>query len=401
MTPHDLEELDMTDETDGSAYSSGPSGSTRETGPIGPILDAVDGWLSRFIRTTTPEDIHLLTLWAAHTYVVEQTYTSPRLQIDSVMPGSGKTTCLEHLAHLARRPLSASTISSEALLPRVLESGIRTILIDEADRSLDMKNPIMAGVLATINTGYKRGGSRPVLVKDSDGNWTDREMSTFAPVALAGNNPNLPDDTRSRCIRVLLMPDLDGTAEPSDWEDLEGDADRLQVQLSEAMDAARDAIGEARPELPPGCVARHREKWRPLARVAAVAGGRWPAIAEQLILRDLQEHETEKEEGLMNRPLRVHLLFDLAEVWREGEAFVPTPELITRLAQTAPQRWGAESLKGLTPPGLGRMLMTGYKIASDREPTGARRRGYTRQSLEPAWRLFHIDPSDSDRTSPV
>jgi len=401
LTPHDLEELDMTDETDGSAYSSGPSGSTRETGPIGPILDAVDGWLSRFIRTTTPEDIHLLTLWAAHTYVVEQTYTSPRLQIDSVMPGSGKTTCLEHLAHLARRPLSASTISSEALLPRVLESGIRTILIDEADRSLDMKNPIMAGVLATINTGYKRGGSRPVLVKDSDGNWTDREMSTFAPVALAGNNPNLPDDTRSRCIRVLLMPDLDGTAEPSDWEDLEGDADRLQVQLSEAMDAARDAIGEARPELPPGCVARHREKWRPLARVAAVAGGRWPAIAEQLILRDLQEHETEKEEGLMNRPLRVHLLFDLAEVWREGEAFVPTPELITRLAQTAPQRWGAESLKGLTPPGLGRMLMTGYKIASDREPTGARRRGYTRQSLEPAWRLFHIDPSDSDRTSPV
>lgn len=401
MTPHELEELDMTDETDGSAYSSGPSGSTRETGPIGPTLDAVDEWLSRFIRTTTPEDIHLLTLWAAHTYVVEQTYTSPRLQIDSVMPGSGKTTCLEHLAHLARRPLSASTISSEALLPRVLESGIRTILIDEADRSLDMKNPIMAGVLATINTGYKRGGSRPVLVKDAEGNWTDREMSTFAPVALAGNNPNLPDDTRSRCIRVLLMPDLDGTAEPSDWEDLEDDADRLQVQLSEAMDAARDAIAEARPELPPGCVARHREKWRPLARVAAVAGGRWPSIAEQLIVRDMQEHETEKEEGLMNRPARVHLLFDLAEVWREGETFVPTPELITRLAQTAPQRWGAESLKGLTPQGLGRMLMTGYKIASYREPTGARRRGYTRQALEPAWRLFHIDPSDSDRTSPV
>ena len=66
-------------------------------------------------------------------------------------------------------PVVASTISSEALLPRVLESGIRTILIDEADRSLDMKNPIMAGVLATINTGYKRGGSRPVLVKDSEG----------------------------------------------------------------------------------------------------------------------------------------------------------------------------------------------------------------------------------------
>ncbi len=103
----------------------------------------------------------------------------------------------------------------------------------------------------------------------------------------------------------------------------------------------------------------------------------------------------------MDRPLRVHLLFDLAEVWREGEMFVPTPELIARLAHLAPHRWGVESLKGLTPQGLGRMLMTGYKIASDREPAGARRRGYTRQALEPAWRLFHIDLSDSDRTSPV
>ena len=35
------------------------------------------------------------------------------------------------------------------------------------------------------------------------------------------------------------------------------------------------------------------------------------------------------------------------------------PELIARLAHLAPHRWGVESLKGLTPQGLGRMLMTG------------------------------------------
>ncbi|MEI5004718.1 DUF3631 domain-containing protein [Micrococcus yunnanensis] len=406
MNPLDMEEVDVSDYLtepvsttasapipSGSSGSSGSSGLTSKAGSVAEVLEAVDAWLARFIRTTTPEDVHLLALWAAHTYVVEQTYTSPRLQIDSVMPGSGKTTALEHLAHLARRPLSASTISSEALLPRVLESGIRTILIDEADRSLDQKNPIMAGVLATINTGYKRGGSRPVLVKDSEGNWTVREMSTFAPVALAGNNPNLPDDTRSRCIRVLLMPDLDGTVEPSDWEDLEDDAERLQVWLSEEMDAARDAVAEARPVLPDGCVARHRERWRPLARVAHVAGGRWPGIVEALILRDLAELETEREEGLSNRPLRVHLLYDLADVWRPDETFIPTPELIARLAVAAPTRWGMESAKGLTPQGMGRMLMTGYKIASWREPNGERRRGYTREALEPAWRMFHITPA--------
>ena len=38
---------------------------------------------------------------------------------------------------------------------------------------------------------------------------------------MAGNNPNLPADTASRQIRVLLMPDIDGTVEDSDWEYIE------------------------------------------------------------------------------------------------------------------------------------------------------------------------------------
>lgn len=400
MDPWDMELMDVAEaregpalapDTSGSSGSSGSSGLGEGAGSLAGVLDDVNDWLERFICTTTPEDLHLLTVWIAHTYVVEQTYTTPRLQIDSVMPGSGKTTALEHIAHLARHPLSASTISSEALLPRVLARGIRTVLIDEADRSLDQKNPIMAGVLATINTGYKRGGSRPVLEKDAEGNWIDREMSTFSPVALAGNNPNLPDDTRSRCIRVLLMPDLDGTVEPSDWEDLEDDADRLRATLADHMDAARDLVGSVRPELPPGCVARSREKWRPLARVAHAAGGVWPERVERLILRDLADLEAERDEGLLNRPLRVHLLHDLADAWRTGETFVPSPELVARLAVNEPDRWGAGSPKGaLQVQGLGRMLAGGFKITSTREKGGQRRRGYTRADLEPTWRRFHV-----------
>lgn len=52
-------------------------------------------------------------------------------------------------------------------------------------------------------------------------------MPTFAAVVIAGNNPNLPEDTRSRIIRVLLMPDIDGQIEESDWELIEQDADAL------------------------------------------------------------------------------------------------------------------------------------------------------------------------------
>lgn len=380
-------------------YQRNPSSSSVSSSPSGyleGVLDELDQWLDRFILTTTPEDIHLIALWAAHTYAVEKTYTSPRLLIDSVMPGAGKTTVLEHLEHLARDPLAASSISSEALLPRVLDRGIRTILIDEADRSLDPKDPVMKGVISTLNTGYKRGGSRPVLVKDADGNWIDREMSTYAPVAMAGNNPTLADDTRSRAIRILLMPDFEGRTEDSDWEDLEEEADHLKVQLLEAMEAAHDEIGQARPTLPDGCIGRMREKWRPLARVAEVAGGRWPGIVTTLINRDLEEQEMERAEGLQSMPLRVHLIHDIAEVWPHGQHFMATKELVSLLAMNFPSRWGIDSTRGLSVQGMGRMLMQGYKISSDRETSGKRRRGYNVNQFYEPWRRFQVQSPSNE-----
>src|SRR5690606_35977466 len=124
-----------------------------------------------------------------------------RLVLDSPVPGSGKTTVLEHMHRLCVRPVQAASISSPALLARLLEKGVRTILIDEADRSLDPKKEGVAELIAILNSGYKVGGTRPVLVPTKEG-WDAVEMSTFSPVARAGNSPNLPDDTQSRSIRV-------------------------------------------------------------------------------------------------------------------------------------------------------------------------------------------------------
>ena len=52
-------------------------------------------------------------------------------------------------------------------------------------------------MIGIINTGYRVGATRPVLVPTKGGGWDAKEMSTFAPVAMAGNNPNLPADTAS------------------------------------------------------------------------------------------------------------------------------------------------------------------------------------------------------------
>ena len=123
---------------------------------------------------------------------------------------------------------------------------MRTILIDEADRSLAPTRTASAELLAVLNSGYKRGGTRPVLSRTrTDGQ--AKEMPTFAPVAMAGNNPNLPEDTQTRSIRVLLMPDIDGTAEESDWEWIEDDARTLGTRLAAWADPIRDDVRLTKP----------------------------------------------------------------------------------------------------------------------------------------------------------
>src|SRR5215211_6158650 len=82
------------------------------------LLDDVRAWLTRFISTVAEADLDLLTLWAAHTHLVVETYTTPRLQLDSPVPESGKTTCLEHLQRLCLRSVQMASLSSPALVTR-------------------------------------------------------------------------------------------------------------------------------------------------------------------------------------------------------------------------------------------------------------------------------------------
>src|SRR5271165_1823988 len=92
------------------------------------LLDDLEDWFSRFIAVTDPDDLCILSLWTVHTHLVVELYTTPRLQVDSVIFGSGKTTVLDHLNRLCLNPVQAASLSSPALIPRMLETKIRTIL---------------------------------------------------------------------------------------------------------------------------------------------------------------------------------------------------------------------------------------------------------------------------------
>jgi hypothetical protein len=361
------------------------------------LLQEVREWFVRFVSTTTDADLDLLTLWAAHTQLIAEVYTTPRLQLDSPVPGSGKTTCLEHLQRLCLRPVLMATVSSPALLTRMLQKEHRTILIDEADRTLRPDKEGVADVLAVINSGYKRGATRPVLVQVKGGNWEPVEMPTYAAVAVAGNNPDLPDDTRSRIIRVLLLPDLDGSVEESNWESIESEALHLQTQLADWADQVREEVRSEQPDLPEGITGRFREKWSPLKRVAVAAGGRWPAAVDQMALHDREEHDMDKEDGVVREVPAVRLLSHIWELWPGEETFVATGDLISTLVAAYPTVWGEAGPFGkpLTGKRLGTMLSKGYKIHS-KQPVRGGPRGYLRADFIRAWHRMGIGHSQSD-----
>lgn len=354
------------------------------------LLDDLVSHFRRFIAMPDPEDHKLLALWAVSTHVANELYTTARLLIDSTMPGSGKTTVLEHLAHLCHQPVQAASISSPALLVRLLQNGVRTLLIDEVDRSLNPKKPGVEDLIGIINSGYKRGATRPVLVPSKGGNWEVNEMPTFCPVAMAGNSPHLPDDTKSRSIRILLMPDLDGTIEDSDWEHIEDDVKALYDRIVEFADQHRATVARD-VDLPEGCVGRAKEKWRPLKRVAVAAGGQWPNIADQLIVRGLAEDDHERAAGLRALPPGMVLMTDLHEIWPDTDDLVPTKDLVAKLVVRNPEYWGVASAygKALTDTRFGRMVTQASKVTSQR-PGGRGPRGYTKAQFIQVWHRLGI-----------
>jgi hypothetical protein len=211
---------------------------------------------------------------------------------------------------------------------------------------------------------------------------------------MAGNSPNLPDDTRSRSIRVLLMPDIDETAEESDWEWIEDEARDLGGRLAAWADQVRDDVRLNRPPLPDGVKGRARERWSPLKRVAEAAGGRWPAIVDELAAKDVRRIQSERDEGIVQQRPHVALLAHIHEVWPQERSFVATEDLIDRLVDAHPDMWGDGSPFGkrLNPQRLGRMLSTHYDVRTSR-PDSNGHRGYLRVSLETPFGRFGLNPS--------
>lgn len=368
-------------------------GNVGYVGSLEQVIDEVRNWYKRFVFVTSESDLDIIALWTIHTWLCEETYTTPRLLIDSPVPGSGKTTLLEHLNKLTYKPLQMAAISSAAMLARATSTGIRTLLLDEADRSLDPADPKTKDLVAILNSGYKKGGTRPVLVKSKD-NFELVEMPTYSPVAIAGNSPRVPDDTKSRCITIRLMPAINGQIEMSDWEYIEEEVNALAVKISETTDNYREQVRAMKPELPDGCTNRLRERWRPLKRIASVASDRWASKVDELIKRDIENERELADNEEVQVSQNIQIARDVYKVFLDEPGFIPTGTLVLLLIKKNPAQWSSASYYGkdLTAQRLGYLLTKAWGIYSQR--LNANTRGYSPNQFENIWSRLGITQSE-------
>lgn len=241
-------------------------------------LDAVAEFIGRYALFPSEHCLPTVVLWAAHTWVADSFYVTPRLVLDSAEPGSGKTRVLELLNLFSQHPEMILSPTTAALF-RMLAEQTYTLLFDEVDAVFDKRNGggNYEDLRALINAGYKRGATIPRCVGDAAKMRVQR-FKVFAPVALAGIAGNMPATITTRAVTIHMRKRArNEVVAPYEEEDAERDAEPLRDALSGWL--AGIWLTGARPQLPAGVADRNAELWRPLVAIADAAGGDWPTLA--------------------------------------------------------------------------------------------------------------------------
>lgn len=175
---------------------------------------------------------------------------------------------------------------------------------------------------------------------------------------------------------------------------------RYQEEIAEWADQIRETVRTERPALPEGVKGRMREKWSPLKRVAAAAGGDWAEKVDAMALQDLEQYEMDKEDGLVMERPHVVLLRDAHRIFPEDETFIASTALVNALINTNPAIWGDTSNygKALTTKRLGMMLAKHYRIHSVIQGRGLPK-GYMRTAFDRAWHQMGVTPPNQSSAS--
>lgn len=326
-----------------------------------------------------------LALWVLHTYTHEVEFCSPVIGITSPFKGCGKTTVLNVLRTLVHRGLPISNLTGSTMF-RTIDAYEPTLLIDEADTFL-RDNEQLRGLL---NSGHTRDTAW--LIRNVGDDYLPRKFSTWCPKAIAAID-RLPGTLEDRSIHIRMK-------RQSTDERGQRAKERFRSELvtmrhlplrRRAMRWSEDHVDQLprlEPAIPSSLPDRAGDCWRPLLRIADVAGGEWPARARGAAqgitgaaFKDEQEPGVELLRDLYGL-LNPDPAQDGLPVLRPDAAgMITTEEIVAGLLALGSDRpwstWRAE--KPITPRALSDLLRplgchgSGYRKIGDKLARGYRK----------------------------
>ncbi|MDG3014147.1 DUF3631 domain-containing protein [Speluncibacter jeojiensis] len=356
-------------------------------------LDGLEHFYRKYVVLPSEHHYVALPLWAAHTYIAKAFDTTPRLFLDSALPGSGKTRVLELLDLTAFQPMMAFSASPAAII-RTIAGATEppTILFDEIDTIFGAKASSQSQELAAvINAGYKSGATVPKCVGNAQ-SMTVVKLDAFAPVALAGLHSNVPEATRSRSIHFRMQRRKQSEkVQPFRRRSATAEVEPLVAALAEWVVPLQDRIGPSWPEMPTGVDDRDAEVWEPLLALADAAGGEWPRRAREACTAFVFAPNG------YSRAIGIDLLSDIRTLFQVHRVDqMKSADVVSRLVALTESEWGNVDGAALTQRGLAKLLRPFDVRTKSIKCQGSVARGYAvfgDGGLHEAWER-NLEPDD-------
>jgi uncharacterized protein DUF3631 len=345
------------------------------------ILERVSLFIRRFVSLSESQ-AQVVALWVVHTHVFESGDATPYLAITSAEKQSGKTRLLEVLVTLVAKPWFTGRVSA-AVLIRKIHATQPTLLLDESDAAFGGEKEYAEALRGVLNTGHRSGGNSSCCV----GRGTKisyQDFSTFCPKAIAGIG-KLPDTVADRAIPIRLKRAAPGeVVERFRLRDVRAEATALREEVETWCLTILETLPEARPQLPDALTDRQQDGAEPLLVIADIAGGAWPQVARQAVVKLCTEAQVADDStGKL-------LLADIRQVFEQrGVDRLPSAELAIELADIETSPWNEWSQgKPLSAAKLARLLkpfgISPHSIrVDDKTP-----KGYEREDFQDAFRRY-------------
>lgn len=294
-------------------------------------FEAINKFIRRFLVLPNESDYPVLVWWILHTYLLDRTFTTPRLAFLSPEYGCGKSRALEVIQILAFRAEKLDYCTRSYLF-RTIDQVVNetgkppTLLIDEVDSVFKNHNSELAEAYrAFLNTGYRKGGFYGITEGEGN-NRKPTKFSTFAPIAFAGKGENaLPESVGTRSVVFRLQKRLQSQViedffteevrlkaeELREWISQWADFNSLNFKIENVEIALRD---------------RDREVWLPLYGVAVMSE------SDQYFFEAVNNHQMAKATN--ETPLSRQLIEDCLKVFDlqvERIEKLKTPTLLSGL----------------------------------------------------------------------